>query len=855
MRATAAAALFTSASLFALALSPTASAQTVAAPAPTTSSSAGTSNAPASGMPATATAADAQTAPTASAPTPDANPQTQAAPAATPDAGNGLGDIVVTARRQNENLQKVPVSVSIIGADTINKRGNVSMQDIAQLVPGVGVSSGNDRSDADVTIRGQSRSPSTLAPAVITYFNEVPLPRVSGASFYDLENVQILKGPQGTLFGRVTDGGAVLLTSRKPTNDFDGYLDVTLGDYALHKFQGAVNIPIVDDKVLLRVAGSINRRDGFTYNLFNNTKLDNVHTDDFRVSLVLRPNDKLENYTVFAFGQSDENCCGSVLVGYNPFTTTPDYAAQQQAVLAAQEARGPRVVDEGISGYYHNGIYYTRNTKWVVNTTTWHVADNLTVKNIFGYIYNKETTGTVVDGATVPTGAPINTPGIGLPTNFRGQKSDELQVQGSFLDGKLTYTTGLYWEDQYSPGPTDQYVVDAGGAVQVSIVAAPHTTSKAVYGQASYDLGGIVKGLKFDAGIRYSADHVSSRQAEYVLLGPNPVPAPNLPRHGECLTAAELAVQFPGAIATPGCNSYTGSSDAVTYTLGLDWQIDSKRFFYASLRSGYRPGGINYGAGGTVGLSYQPEHALSREVGIKADWDIGGMRARTNLTAFWDTTHDLQQLVTDLASIPISGVVNTGIATVKGLEFEGTLIPFRGLNLTANYAYTVGHYDKSIYTAAQIAGACPADPYRTPPAPNGIVCPLRALNSLPRNVVSASAHYDLPLSPSIGTITIGGDFFYTAKLTPGSNNSFQYPAPWAPVGGSIPAYSLVNLDATWKNFYGQPIDLTIFVTNVTNKAYIQSLDDFLDAGSLGGEGAYYGPPRMYGFSIRYRFGG
>jgi iron complex outermembrane receptor protein len=768
-------------------------------------------------------------------------------------AGSALEEVIVTARRKSEDLQSVPVSVSVVSQDEIDRRGNVTVADLEQIVPGLQVSAGNARSDANITIRGQSQSPTTLAPAVITYFDEVALPRIAEGAFFDLENIQVLKGPQGTLFGRVTDGGAVLLTSKRPTDQFEGYADETVGDYGLDRFQGAVNLPL-GDKVSLRIATSIVRRDGYTRNLFNGTDMDNVNTDDARVSLLIKPTPELENYTIYAYGHSDENCCGSVVVGLNPLDMSPAYYAQELAIYNAQRARGPYVVDEGVAGYYRDGMYYTRNASWLVNRTTWSPGDQLSVKNIFGFTYDRELTGSVIDGATVPTGAAIGVPGVPIPSDYRDQVSDELQMQGAAFDSRLTYTAGLYWEHQYTPGPTDQYVDQLGGIVQVSLVQRVDTESRAAYGQLSYDLKDVLEGLKLDVGARYSADKVRSDQAEYILIGEYPVPPNNLPLGGQCLSAEELAADYPGAIPHPACGDYRESSHAPTYTLGLDYQINHDLFAYASLRRGYRPGGVNAGAGGSIGAEYGPEFDLSRELGIKADWHLGSMQGRTNLTGFWDTTDHLQQLVASFSGAPVSGVVNSGIAQVRGVEFESTLIPIRGVELRATWAYLDGYFERN-YSASAIDAACPANPYTTPPAANGILCPLLDISSMPRNVVSLAAHYTLPLVPSIGAVSLGGNWYSTTENAPGGIDSRQFPTTLAPLGGHVPGYNLLNLDASWNSILSRPLDIAATVTNVTNRAYIQSMSDYLDASSIGVEAAYYGPPRMFSVSFRYHFGG
>src|SRR5262249_4568491 len=157
-----------------------------------------------------------------------------------------------------------------------------------QHVPGLTVTVNGAAASRDVVtynIRGQSYVSFTLFPAVITYFNEVPVNQVLAGMFFDLDQVQVLRGPQGVLFGRVTDGGNVMLGPKLPQNRFDASVGVKVGNYNLRTFDGMVNMPIVADHVLARAAVEIGRRDGYTKNLFNDVDLDDVAYESYRLGL------------------------------------------------------------------------------------------------------------------------------------------------------------------------------------------------------------------------------------------------------------------------------------------------------------------------------------------------------------------------------------------------------------------------------------------------------------------------------------------------------------------------------------------------------------------------------------------
>ena len=279
----------------------------------------------------------------------------EAAPAAGASAANAFSDIVVTARRREESSLKVPVSVTAFGAETLRTKSINAQEDLAAHTPGLSLVSGNaQRSDGNFFIRGQGQTYGSQ-PGVITYMNEVPAFNISylgtTAQFFDLSNIQVLKGPQGTLFGRSTTGGAVLLTSQRPTNDLGGNLQVSYGNYNAINIQGAVNVPIIKDKVLLRVAGDFTRRKGFTTSLASGQDLDDKHRESWRVSLLVKPVDGIENLTIVSGQDVNEHGGSTVLAEFNPdWTTSVNFAgigAKLQGAADAFYAPGKPLANPG----------------------------------------------------------------------------------------------------------------------------------------------------------------------------------------------------------------------------------------------------------------------------------------------------------------------------------------------------------------------------------------------------------------------------------------------------------------------------------------------------------------------------
>jgi iron complex outermembrane recepter protein len=227
-----------------------------------------------------------------------------------PQAGSeapGAGDIIVTAQRRDESLSRTPVAVSVISSETLARANITTENDLPVATPGLQVRLGQNSNQLNYALRGQSLDAySNTRPGVQPYINEVQIGGVGASSgFFDLQSVQVLKGPQGTLFGRNSTGGAVLFTTQKPTKDFGGYVSATGGNYGLVKVEGAINAPLIGENLLARVSAFYQRRDGYQYNL--NTKSDTGGYERFgiRGSLTAKLGDNISNTLVVDYQSTD----------------------------------------------------------------------------------------------------------------------------------------------------------------------------------------------------------------------------------------------------------------------------------------------------------------------------------------------------------------------------------------------------------------------------------------------------------------------------------------------------------------------------------------------------------------------
>jgi iron complex outermembrane receptor protein len=753
----------------------------------------------------------------------------------------GLAEIIVTARRREEPLQSVPVSISVVDPANFAKEGIRSATDLVMAVPGLQYQTTSFNGD-DVTfaLRGQSVTAGTTAAAVIPYFSDVPLQALSTGDLFDISPVQVLRGPQGTLFGRVTDGGAILFYPVKPGKELEGYAQVQLGSYNLREFQGALTLP-VNEYISLRLATDITRRVGYTKNVFDGADLDNLSWETVRLGLLIKPFDGLDNYTLLNYNHSKTNGNGTVPTGINVNDAVPFPccdAAAMQAVLAQQQALGPRKVNIGNDLFYGDGNFFKRRTVWAFNTTTWEASNALTLKNVFGYQVNQISQG----GVAGYSGLGFNV-SLALPYRNDEQYSDEIQVQGTVIDERLSYTAGGYFEWDNPVGLNENIAYIYDGALSIASSNYTRNRSKAAYAQIGYK---IIDGLRLDVGVRHTHDTTKAQPISYEIFGQNPIIAPQ----GKCVDPASLP---PGVVPNgPPCdNTFSGSFSVNTYTFGLDYQISPSVFAYVSLRKGYRPGGINTVLTNNDLTSYKPETDLSREVGLKATYGSGAAIARTNLSLFYDTLSDSQQF--EFTTLGNSGntaslVLNAPGATMKGVELEQTVRLFNALTLNASWAYIDAKWNlsKFHYTAQQLAAACPADPLVTPADPS-LICPLSQFPLTAKNVVHASVEYDLPVPSTLGEIQVGGNGFYTTKV-------FQIGALPGLDQDATPGHAVYNADVTWSSIFKTRFSATLFVNNLTDKVYANTgYAASLAAGTFGVAARQYAPPRMWGVSATYRF--
>lgn len=805
--------------------------------------------------------------------------------------------IVVTARRTEERLQDVPISITVFNQQQLSNRNIVNSQDLATYTPSLSSNTNFGSQNSSFAIRGFAQDIGT-APSVGVYFADVVAPRGASngvpvgdgagpGSFFDLANVQVLNGPQGTLFGRNTTGGAVLLVPQRPTGALEGYVEGSIGNYDMRRIQAVVNIPVMET-LRIRLGIDRNTRDGFLRNTsgIGSTDFGDVDYTAVRASIVADLTPNLENYTVISYANSHTNGTVNKLAAAAP--------GGLGSLIAPQLARQP------------NGFYdveqtianpYNKLEQWqIINTTTWRASDTLTVKNIASYAQLKNNQNSPLFGVNIilPLG-PLGTYNVpfaslvSIPTGntaYQSTLTEELQLQGRSSDDRLTWQAGGYLEvsnplgtqGAQSPflascinsatfqctdairtatalGLTQPPPVGLGLSFSDALAAVPpvgtvnYTAGRTAfrnvgaYAQASYK---ITDWVKVTGGFRYTWDRQTnvSDQRTYVL---NPAPAYGLAPPAASPTGVNPRCTNPLATATNCISNYLAKSDKPTWLIGLDFTPIEDVLLYAKYARGYRAGTIAPNITAPFNI-LAPEKVDSYEVGFKTSFH-GAVSGTLNLAAFYNDFSN-QQLQLGFNAKPTSGQastaapVNAGKSEIWGFEVQGALRPFTGLTIDGAYTYLRTKIKETRDFSTFI------DPNFDLSAPFRVGDPEVLA---PRNKFTVSANYILPLDESIGKISFGATFTHRDSMLT-NYSSRANPNPTIAALSYLPPLDLLNLNANWNSIAGYPVDLSLFATNVTKQRYYNFVSGTGGSTQTNFETASVGEPRMYGLRLKYHFG-
>jgi iron complex outermembrane receptor protein len=631
--------------------------------------------------------------------------QTAAAPAEAASADDVLPDIVVTAQRRQESAQSVPIAISAFSADLLSQRGIATPLQLIQYVPNLFGSNNTGLGSANAYyIRGlgNTETIASFDPPVGTYVDDIYMSRQNGNNFafFDIDRIEVLRGPQGTLFGRNTTGGAVNVVMKRPAEEFGGFVEVAYGAYDKKLVRGSVDLPL-NEGIQVKISGYFQDDDGWAQNTTTGERANDSDMAGLRGAVQLKLSEKLTWNLSGTYMRND----GENLISFECDPRNTVNCSGRFLTTGLREANSTTTspfVGLGVTGRKANlGLGNETDTQIYISNIEWEATDNLSVSLITGFINLKQqfaldfADGRGLPNVAVPIPAVRGFPSGGFTILNDGkheQFTQEVKVNGSLFDGKLEFVTGFFYikednktdfADVFNLGP----IFGIPGPVGLPTVLADRTlinTAEAYAGYFQADFN-VSDAFKLTAGIRYTDE-----EKTFTILD-NRNSCGGVTKPANCLFNSNLAVNLPGGrVAIPT----EQRAKVWTPRFAINYKINDDTLVYASATRGFKSGGWNArGTAPNTLLPFDPEKVWSYEAGTKADFFDN--RLRFNFNAFWLDTKDLQ---TPSAFVdPVSGGVtfitqNFADYRNRGLELEISAVPVKGLNLYANMGYQNDEY-------------------------------------------------------------------------------------------------------------------------------------------------------------------
>lgn len=797
------------------------------------------------------------------APAPAADPAAQVDQAANP-----RGDvIIVTARRRAETAQEVPLAISVIRGDSIEATGNFNVVKLQQLAPTLQVYTTNPR-NTSVNIRGLGvpfgLTSDGFEQGVGIYVDDVYNSRVAAATFdfLDVNQVEVLRGPQGTLYGKNTTAGAINITTNQPTFDFEGRAELSVGNLNYRQAKAAISGPL-SDTVAARLAVAATSRRGTLYNVTSQRWINEQDNLGIRGQLLFRPNDDLDITLSGDYSRQDPECCGTTFVRVG--RTQRPLNRQYDALAAAQgyvvPSRNPydRLTDLDSNLNAGNKIGgVSARIKWdigpgtLTSVTAWRFWD-------WKPENDRDFTGlSIVSRSQNPSQQDQYSQEFRY--NYESQKIDFVVGLFGFkqrIDTQGTEQQGVN-AAQWSLAPSTNPLNPANNPATLAGLTASNTQylkaeSAALFGQLSWK---VTDALTLQPGLRLNYDKksgfyqrvVTNAQGQAISCTPTPAPG----------TIAGTSQQC--GVYQPQVSAPSDSAWNFTYDFNVNYKVARDILAYATYAKSFKTLGINQNGlplniDNTVNYdaaTVKPESVHHFEVGLKTQlWD---RRATFNISAFRTTIKDFQATVNGGQFGTVRGyLANAEKVRSQGIEADFKVVASDRFTAYANAAYTDAKYKK--FTNApcppELSGGpsqpsgVPADYSQpgVPGAPSPRQCDISGqdLPGVSKWAFSYGAEYNVPVTllAKEGQAYLGVDGNYRSHW-----NSNASPSRYTEVKG----YALTNFRA---GFRGEGFDIFGWVRNAFDVNYIENLQ--VAPGNTGLIAGQVGDPRTWGGTLKFSF--
>ncbi|MGS8178127.1 TonB-dependent receptor, partial [Pseudomonas aeruginosa] len=712
-----------------------------------------------------------------------------------------LGKVTVTARRREEDSQKVPTPITVLGGETLEAQRISRVQDLQQVLPSVNVAYIHAR-QSSVAVRGIGNNPASdgLEGSAGIYLDNVYLGRPGMAVFdlLDIEQLELLRGPQGTLFGKNTTAGVLNISTRAPTFTTERTVEVSGGQDGYFQGRGTVSGPL-GETLAGRLSAYRTRDDGYIKNIHDDNYLNGGERQGARGQLLFEPNEDFSLRWIADYNEEDSSNGSMVVYG------GAERFWQRAALVGASPLRDPQRRKVNINGRQHVSVHQGGSSL----EANWNLAGGYRLTSISAYRYWHFTPA---NDEQLNVSA-INDTGVEVHDR---QFSQEIRL-ASPTGGAFDYVVGAYAFRQNlgnktftSYGPlADLYLLGANlGALNDTYSKANgkiETDSFALFAQGTWHL---TERLDFTAGLRGTYEEKNAKVERFAPLG--------------------------GA-AVGGVGAFAPSA-----LLSLSYQFSDDLLGYASLSHGEKSGGVNLAVGsapsaGADSLLVGPERANDAELGLKST--LFDRRLLLNANLFWTGIHGYQ--ATTLYQAPgstqlVQVLANAGSVRSRGLEFEATALPLRGLTLNFN-----GSYNDVTYLSFKDA-PCPAEVSTRPGAPSSCDLTGQRVVGASKWIANLNGEYQWRLDDRFQPY-VSASYAYRSAAEGTLDNSDL---------SKIDGYALVNLAAGLRSDLGDgQLDTSVWLKNAFDKDYYLSAFASIN----GSYTASVGQPRTLGVSLRYDF--
>jgi len=724
------------------------------------------------------------------------------------------GVILVTARKVSENLQDVPLAVTAVSGLDLERNAVTEITDVTRSVPNVYFTqSPSNPTSLTLAIRGQQQNDIllTVDPSVGIYIDGLYYPRTHGlrSALVDVARVEVLRGPQGTLYGRNTTGGALSIISNDPTDELGASVSASYGNYNAWEIASVINMPLADD-MGLRLVAQHREHDGYGSDFAGNDLADENSTF-LRAKFRWEASDTVTATLTGSYNKSTSAGPISKLAGLAEGTPPGGVATLQVAAELGLLPFTPENLAEAAEVFasfiggdpYQSGVLGDTNSRVEAYslglTVDVELSDAMTLRSISGYQHSERANASDADAT------PFDILYATRLTPFDEYFSQELQVLGDH--DRFSWVAGVYFGlergQELSPSQSLLFLSTTNPSITDADV---RNTSYAAFAQGSYDL---TDRLRLTLGARYSFDDrkLVSRNSSAGLCG---VPAPGV----------DFAVS--GSADTQCPRTFKENYSDPSWLASLDFDVTDDVLAYAKFARGYRSGGLNIRGRNTAALytPFDSETVTEYEIGLKAE--LFDRMLQFNVAAFYDDYKDIQRSSSvATTSGPQTFVNNAAKGTIKGLEVEALFRPIKNFTLQATGGLTDAKYDEFLTATGDRSDES---------------------FGIPKWTGALGATYVHPMD--FGDLTLHADATYRSQvdLVPGAISQEQL---------SQDGYALVNARIAL-NIEDLGLELAVFGRNLTDKVYYEAGSHL--EGILGYNYKITGSPRTYGVSVKKRFG-